>query len=174
MRAFVALLVLSLVACGKHTKQAPVVAALEKLADAPSKVVLYSLNPENHHDNDPYTDTVFHGYDILGKAEITDRSEQRALLQALAHGASENDDHAMACFNPRHALHIEQGGRSTDFTICFECLQVETRGFDQGGFLTSASPEPTFDESLRRHHLPVAPKEGLTNRLQPTADRSGE
>ena len=112
MRVFVALLVLSLVACGKHTKQAPVVAALEKLADEPSQVVLYSLNPENHHDNDPYTDTVFHGYDILGKAEITDRSEQRALLQALAHGASENDDHAMACFNPRHALHIEQNGRS--------------------------------------------------------------
>ena len=123
MRAFVALLVLSLVACGKHTKQAPVVAALEKLANAPSKVVLYSLNPENHNDNDPYTDTVFHGYDILGKAEITDRSEQRALLQALAHGASENDDHAMACFNPRHALHIEQNVRSIDFTICFECLQ---------------------------------------------------
>ena len=80
MRAFVALLVLSLVACGKHTKQVPVVAALEKLANAPSKVMLYSLNPENHHDIDPYTDTVFHGYDILGKAEITDRSEQRALL----------------------------------------------------------------------------------------------
>ena len=106
-----------------------------------------------------FTATIF-----SGKAEITDRSEQRALLQALAHGASENDDHAMACFNPRHALHVEQGGRSTDFTICFECLQVETRGFDQGGFLTSASPEPTFDESLRSHRLPVAPKEGLTNR----------
>ena len=155
---------LLLVACGKHAKQPQVVAALEKLADAPSKMVLYSLNPEDHHDGGLHTDTVFHSFGILGKAEIIDRSEQRALLQALAHGASENDDHAMACFNPRHALHIEQGGRSTDFTICFECLQVETRGFDQGGFLTSASPEPTFDESLRSHHLPVAPKEGLTNR----------
>jgi len=161
MRASAALLLVSigcLAACGKHIKQAPVVAALEKLADAPSNMVLYSLNPESHHDGNLHTDTVFHGFDILGKADITDTSEQRALLRALARGASENDDHAMACFNPRHALHIEQNGRSLDFTICFECLQVETQGFHPSGFLTSASPEPTFDESLRTHHLPLAPK----------------
>jgi hypothetical protein len=158
MRALAALIILLLSACGKHAKQAPVVAAVERLADAPSKMVLYSLNPGNNHDEDVHTDTVFHGFDILGKAEITDRNEQRALLRALARGASENDDHAMACFNPRHAIHIEQNGRSLDFTICFECLQVQARGFDPGGFLTSASPEPTFDESLRTHHLPLPPK----------------
>jgi hypothetical protein len=158
MRALVVLLVLSLIACSKHTKQPPVVAALGKPADAPSKMVLYSLNPANNHHEDLYTDTVFHGFDILGKAEIADRTEQRALLRALAHGASENDDHALLCFNPRHALHIEQSGHSMDFTICFECLQVETRGFDPGGFLTSASPEPTFDDSIRRHNLPLPPR----------------
>jgi hypothetical protein len=158
MRAFVALLVLSLVACSKHTKQPQVVAALEKLANAPSKMVLYSLNPANHHNGDLRTDTVLHGFDILGKAEIADTNEQRALLRALAQGASENDDHAAACFNPRHALHVEQNGRSLDFTICFECLQVETQGFAPGGFLTTASPQPTFDQSLQTHHLPLAAK----------------
>jgi len=128
LRAFVALLVLSLVACGKHTKQAPVVAALEKLAAAPSKVVLYSLNPENHHDNDPYTDTVFTAMIFSAKPRLpTEASSERSCKRSLI-GASENDDHAMACFDPRHALHIEQNGRSIDFTICFECLQVETRG----------------------------------------------
>jgi hypothetical protein len=149
---------LLLVACGKHAKQPQVVAALEKLADAPSKMVLYSLNPEDHHDGGLHTDTVFHSFGILGKAEITDTNEQRSLLRALARGASENDDHAAACFNPRHALHVEQNGQSLDFTICFECLQVETQGFQLGGFLTSDSPQATFDQSLQKHQLPLASK----------------
>ena len=121
-------------------------------------MVLYSLDPENHHNGDLYTDTMFHGFYILDSAEITDKNEQRGLLRALARGASENNDQVMACFNPRHALHVEQNGRSIDFAICFECLQVETRGFDHGDFLTSASPEPTFDQSIRTHHLRFAPK----------------
>ncbi len=159
MRVLVALVLLSVVAC-KPSKQPRVVAALEKLADTPSKMVLYSVHPgvTDDHDTDAYNDHVFHGYIILGKAEIDDRAEQRSLLRALAQGASENDDHAMACFMPRHALHVEQGGRSMDFTICFMCLQVETRGFEQGGFFTSDSPQAVFDQSIISHHLQPAPK----------------
>jgi hypothetical protein len=158
MRAAAALLAMSLVACGHREKQPSVVAALERLASAPSKMVLYSLEPYNQHDADLYTDTVFHGYDILGKAEISDRNEQQALLRALAQAASEYDDGPALCFNPRHALHIEQNGRSLDFTICFECFQVETRGFEPGDFLTSRTPTATFDRSLQTHSLPRALK----------------
>jgi hypothetical protein len=122
-------------------------------------MVLYSLNWGNLPDyKDIYDDHLFHGFIILGKAEITDPSEQRALLRALARGARENDSEAGACFVPRHALHIEQGGRSVDFTICFHCLQVEARGLDSQSFLTSASPEPVFDSVLQAHHLPMLPR----------------
>jgi hypothetical protein len=158
MRALLASVVLLFVGCSKHAKQPQVVTALERLANAPSKMVLYSVNPEDHHDGGLHTDAVFHGFGILGKAEITDTNEQRALLRALARGASENDDHAAACFNPRHAVHVEQNGQSVDFTICFECLQVQTEGFEPGGFLTSDSPQPTFDQALQAHHLPLAEK----------------
>jgi len=158
MRALVASIALLLVACSKPAKQPQVVSALEKLADAPSKMVLYSLDPQDHHDGGLHTDTVFHGFGVLGKAEITDTNEQRALLRALARGASENDDHAAACFNPRHAVHVEQNGHSLDFTICFECLKIQTQGFEPDGFLTSDSPQPTFDQSLQTHHLPLASK----------------
>ena len=158
MRFTVALLfVLFVVLCG-CSENARVAAAVDKLADAPSKVVLYSLDPTKLHDKSTHNDSVFHGFDILGRAEINDSGEQRALLRALARGVRENDASLAACFDPRHALHIEQSGRSIDFTICFECLQVEARGFHKrDGFFTSASPQPTFDESLRRHHLPIAP-----------------
>ena len=143
-------------ACSRRSPQA---AAVERLAVAPSKFVLYSLNPANLHAETIHTATIFHGFDILGHADITDTAEQRALLRALADGMRENDSTAAACFDPRHALHIEQSGRSIDLVICFHCLQAHAYGFSAGEwFLTSSAPQPSFDESLRRHHIPLAPK----------------
>jgi hypothetical protein len=157
MRIVIVLLTLLLVGCGHRKKQPTVVAALEKIASAPSRMVLYSLEPYDQHDGE-YTDTRFNGYDILGKAEITETSEQQVLLRALAQAASQYDDGPALCFNPRHALHIEQNGRSLDFTICFECFRVDTRGFEPGDFLTDRTPTATFDRSLKTHNLPRALK----------------
>jgi hypothetical protein len=89
MRTVTLLFALLLVACEHRKKQPNVVAALEKLASAPSKMVLYSLEPYSQQEGDSYTDTLFHGYAILGKAEITDTSEQQALVRTLALAASQ-------------------------------------------------------------------------------------
>jgi hypothetical protein len=150
---------LLLLVCG-CTQKTRLAASITKLEDSPSKFVLYSLDPGPlAHDESIQTETIFHGYDILGRAEISDADERRALVRALARGARENDGSMGLCFNPRHGLHVEQSGRSADFVICFECLQVHAYGFQLGdSFLTSASPEPTFNESLRKHHLPFPPK----------------
>ena len=159
MRIIVASLLLLAVSVTASSDQEEIAAALEKLGEAPSKFVLYSLEPIKFHSQSVRAAKLFHHFDILGHTEITDRSEQRALLRALAGGVREKKDHIVAmCFNPRHALHIEQSGRSIDLVICFECLQVQAYGFPQEGFLTSASPQATFDTSLRRHHLPLASK----------------
>ena len=158
MRTFLAVIALLLGACTQHTKQPEVVAALEKLAESPAKMVLYSLDPYSWDRSRPPSETAFHGYEILGRAEVTDTQEQRALLRALARGASENDDKVAACFHPRHGLQVLQDEQPLDFTICFECLQVKAQGFGPGGFLTSASPQATFDQSLHAHGLRVAPE----------------
>jgi|SRR5438309_9023117 len=151
------LLVLLLCGCSQKARLA---AAITKLSDTPSKFVLYSLDPGPLvHDESIDTATVFHGYDILGRAEITDPDERRALVRALARGARESDGSIGLCFNPRHGLHVEQDGGSVDFVICFECLQVHAHGFQPGSeFLTSALPQNTFDDSLRSHQLRLAPK----------------
>jgi hypothetical protein len=158
MRALIVLLALSLVGCSKRAERIPVGQALEKLADAPSRMVLYSLDPPGDHPFDPdavQTET-FHGYDILGRADITDRSEQRALVLALASGAHESDALVPNCFNPRHGLHVDQADHSIDFVICFECHQVQAHGFQREGFFIRTWQQPTFDDSLRRHRIPLA------------------
>ena len=153
---FVFLLAATLSNCGEKAR---IGNAIEKLGNAPSKFVLYSLDPRKRHEESLHNQKVFHGFNILGRAQITDSSEQRALLRALAHGVRENDGPPAACFDPRHALHVDQGGRSIDLVICFECSQVHAYGFNQhDSFLTSASPQPIFDDSLRRHGLPLARK----------------
>ena len=134
-------------------------AAIEKLADSPSRVVLYSLDPIKHTDSvEP--EKTFHEYIIRGRADIIDAAERRALVQTLARGARDaTPNMTHACFNPRHGLRVEQGSYAADFVICFECLQVQACGFQPADFfLTSAAPQPTFDESLRHHNLPLPEK----------------
>ncbi len=153
MRIMVASLSLLTVSVAASSDGARLADALEKLGDAPSKVVLYWLDPIRFHGETPSAE-LFHGFSILGDTEITDRSEQQALLRALARGVRGYGSDVPRCFNPRHALHVEQSGRSIDLVICFECLQVSAYGFQQNSFFTSAFPQSTFDASLRRHHLP--------------------
>ena len=140
--------------------QARVASAINGLADSPAKFVIYSLRPwPRPRDESGRPERVFHGYHVLGQAEISDAKERRRLAQALARGARENDSMLANCFEPRHGLHIEQSGRSVDLVICFECLRGHAYGFPPDSeFLTSASPQPTFDDSLRRHQLRLAPK----------------
>jgi len=156
MRALVALLALSLVACSKRAERTTVAGALEKLADAPSRMVLYSLDPVA--DFETAQAKGFHGHDILGREDITDASEQRALILALASGAHEPDGRPIPlCFNPRHGLHVDQAGHSIDFVICFECIQVQAYGFKPWKeFIISHWQQSTFDDSCRRRQLPSA------------------
>ena len=59
-----------------------------------------------------------------------------------------------ACFFPRHAIRAIHDGRTYDFVICFECVQVKIYGdffsmFGPAAYLVGAAPEPAFDEILR-------------------------
>jgi hypothetical protein len=135
---------------------------IEKLAEAATKMVLYSLVP--HSSKQTSTAHNIKGFPILGEAEITDKNEQKTLLKALARGARESDRTVMLCFCPRHALHVESANRSVTFAICFQCLQVETQVPDEiGGFPISASPQAEFDAALKRHNLPRSSESDLTN-----------
>jgi hypothetical protein len=148
-------LLLFFILCG-CTHEERVARAITQLGGSPSKFILYSIDPDRSEDES--VQGTFMSWNILGRTEIADPDEQRALARALARGARENADVAL-CFEPRHGLHIEQGGRTVDFLICFACGQVFAEGFGVGRqFATSRSPQSTFDEALRRHHLPLAPK----------------
>ena len=66
----------------------------------------------------------------------------------------------MACFSPRHGIRVTRHGRVTDVVICFECRQVRVYrdGHSVASFLTSASPQPVFDDVLRQANVPLPPE----------------
>jgi len=142
------------VACA-HAKASDVGNAIDQLASSASKVVLYSLTPiPERVSKSKYS---LEHYPIVGEAEITARSEQRALLAALAQGHREHPKYVFMCFNPHHGLRVESRGHTAHFVICFECLQFYATGLgERRYFTTSQSPQRIFDEALARHH--IAPK----------------
>ena len=137
----------------KHD-QAQVAADVGALPFAKGQLFLYSLDPKGGIGYAVNNDEVFHGFTILGRAEITDEKDKAALINGFAKGISENTNTFAACFNPRHGLRLKVGTNTYDFVICFHCLSVMTYGFnDNQGFLVSNSPNDAFGGFLDKYHL---------------------
>ena len=119
-----------------------------------SRVFLYAMHPELPRGRARKRADLFHGYRVLGRAEIKGASEKQALLDALAEGITSSDGGIAYCFEPRHALRIQTGDARLDLNICFECLQIFPHGFNgDRGIPVTRSPEAVFDAALKKHGL---------------------
>ena len=116
---------------------------------------LFSLDPV-YRERPPKN--AFHGYEVLGKADISDTPTRRKLVSAFERGVAENQGLMAACFNPRHGIWVTRGDKTVDFVICFACDQVHVGGDVHGFFLVTGSPQPVFDQVLRDAKVPLAPK----------------
>jgi hypothetical protein len=99
-----------------------------------------------------------HGYAVLGRTGINDPARRESLIAALEQAAKDNDDRLAMCFRPRHAVRATSPGKTVDLIICFECMKarVYVDNREQGGFLTTRSPEPMYDAVLRAVKIPLA------------------
>lgn len=71
----------------------------ETVLAAPDSFWLYSLNPKDL--NGVVTDKpLFHGYEILGRLEVTNKVQQAMLVSALKKGMEEAKGIHAACFDP--------------------------------------------------------------------------
>ncbi len=161
---------LPLVACKKSERelfkedQTRVATEVEKLLTPHSRVTLYSLDPVTRVETTKTDDQIFHGYDILGKTELSDPKEKSLLLKSFAQGVRESNGMVAACFDPRHGIRIVSDSSTSDFVICFSCGSVRPRGFHSDeGFLTSNSAKDLFNAFLDEYHLPKALEESDTH-----------
>jgi hypothetical protein len=87
---------------------------------------------------------------------IDDPKRREALIAAFNRGIARSNGEEAKCFWPRHALRLERDGKVTDYLICFQCLQFASYPGGQGGAI-DRSPQPTFDDELKRAGIPLAP-----------------
>jgi len=131
---------------------------VRSVLDRAESVELLSLDPG---DADPGADdkALFHGYRILGRTPLKEDT-RRTVLSALDKGIQESDGKVARCFNPRHGIRATREGKTVDLVICFECLSMRAyfEGRQTAGALTTRSPQPTFDRTLRAAGVPLPEK----------------
>ena len=140
--------------CAEEKKNA-IPADVKTVLEKADTFELYSLDPGEESVKDG-----FHGWKVLGKTTIKDTDVRKEVIAALAKGVADNDGRAAKCFEPRHGIRVVHDGKTTDLVICFACYQVRvTQGDKRGeGFLTTDSPQATFDKVLKAAGVKLAPK----------------
>jgi hypothetical protein len=143
----------------------------DEVAAAPS-ATLFSIDgnkPVSGGGEAATGDDILHGYPILGATKLNE-ADQARVAEAL--NAAVQDSLASACFIPRHAIRIEEGGVQKDYVICFECLQyyVYADGKKTGYGLITKEPQPVLDAILKKAGIPLAPKSSP----KPSAEESDD
>lgn len=148
------ILLLQIPAAGDFAKEQNTRAIqVERLIDHEGKITVYSLNPLIEPGGKS-----FHGYTILGSAELSAKADRQKLLSALAKSIRESDGDPFACFSPRHGLRFSVAGRTSDIVICFQCESSRAYGFKFKSFLQTGSAQSAFDDFLTGKGVKLAEK----------------
>ena len=153
-----AVAVLVLAGCGSESGRldtSGLPTELQSVLEGDHVIELFSLNPEPP---DKTTVDKFHGWEVLGQAQL-DQESAAKITTALLDGIANAPNYVAACFNPRHGLRITGDENSIDVVICFECVQVyvysgETR---LANLRVAQSPLKSFDAVVNSHGLPKPP-----------------
>ncbi len=158
--AILALLTLILAGCSSRAAEPrnEIPDDLQAILEQAGQFELLSLSPILPKDEIPKD--AFHEWEMLGKTTVKNAETRKKLIAAFKKGVEENEGIAASCFTPRHGIRVIHGGKTADFVICFECLQVHAYVGDQRekGFLITASPQAVFDSVLKEAKVPLAEK----------------
>ncbi|HEY1172813.1 MAG TPA: hypothetical protein VGH19_15705 [Verrucomicrobiae bacterium] len=95
-------------------------------------------------------------WEVLGRAVITNRNEQRELISSLQKSLQLSTGARFACFDPHHAVQIKRGDKSTELIICFQCVSMHENSLEHRILRIDRSQRTNFDAALIRHGLPIS------------------
>ncbi|HEY0073291.1 MAG TPA: hypothetical protein VGB77_04245 [Abditibacteriaceae bacterium] len=121
---------------------------------ATPQVTLYSISPHALSASPAAAGKEkFGSWVVLGKTAVSG-TQKNVLLQAFYEGISRSGG-TMLCFEPRHALRVQNNGKSYDFVICFACRQFTspTQKYNQA---INPEAQTVFDAILKNAGVPLA------------------
>ncbi|MEM8670484.1 MAG: hypothetical protein AAGG48_23360 [Planctomycetota bacterium] len=123
--------------------------------DLITAMTLYSIDGRGIEDPKPGQPTFRH-YPVLGAMDLDDR-QQAIVLRALNRGVAAGDAQA-SCHWPRHGLSITGDGRTVDYSICFECWNIEiVDGTSRTWVSTTPDPQVVLNDLLKDAGIELAP-----------------
>lgn len=141
--------------------QIPLAGEIAEMLSKARQIELISLEPSEHADNKgkPMLGPKRFGFAVLGATMSTEPAEARTLASAIRDGILESSGEGVfaMCFDPRHALHFQDGADAVDLVICFECAHgyLECKG-KKRWFSITRTPEKVLDEVFSAHGLQKA------------------
>jgi hypothetical protein len=131
-----------------------------------NEIEIISLDPKHREVAQP---NEFLRRKVIGKTVVSDAETRGRLLATLSSAVKEGRDLTkrgeLKCFDPRHAIRVEHGGKSYYLTICFECAHVyvfvDDKHEQKLHFPISNSPLATFNAILSSAGVPLAEPAGL-------------
>jgi hypothetical protein len=134
----------------ERSKQKACADAIEQALSKATSVELFAIDyrfaeSEEAAAKDPRPK--FLDWRVAGQATLTDRTAILSLASALTAGIKDSEvGFVSGCFNPRHALRWKIDGKEITVIVCFQCRNGGVIGLEpMKGFLTTKSPEDTFD-----------------------------
>jgi hypothetical protein len=130
---------------------------------SPTAMTILALKPDRPlpaaSAEKPDGSDLFHGYKILGKADVDDAALRAKVVSLVERAVSDSDGTVAACFLPRHGVRIENNGKIVELVICFECHSMKGHGPDGSEFnpSISASVEGALSDVFRSRGLTIAP-----------------
>lgn len=123
----------------KHADQF-ILYSLEPYLDSHSKLADKSIHPPEQ----------FHGHDIVGIMEITNKDERKELLHELFTCIPNRPPSMIAmCFNPRHGIRVIRDGKTVDLLICFECRGMRIYGSSEAFLNLGPGDDSEFNRVLK-------------------------
>jgi len=124
------------------------------------KAILFLIRPENYENLSQAQQYfkermparrplrgLFHGYPVLEKVELTD-TRKNTLTQAFFDGIANGEGYK--CYSPGYAVRFQQGHKTVDVVICFDCEIFQIWPDPERRELPiSASARPVFDALLQ-------------------------
>lgn len=98
---------------------------------------------------------VFHGHRVVGRAEVSDPADRKAVVDALLGGISRHNSAMVACNEPRHGFRATRGAEHVDIHMSFGCLHgtLYTKT-SRATLLTAKDSKSDIDQLFAKYKVP--------------------
>jgi len=146
---------------GIHREERILIGELEEMSANDPQVTIYTIGTQEDGwwflDGKEEGVNIFRRFPIFGKADVSDKNDRHALIDAVIRGINEWKNGGIPQFGPTRALTIATKYKKMDILLSFTSSAGEVWGsYGSTSFATSGSPSKEFNRVVAKYKLPIS------------------